>query len=102
MRTARRVIRALGICAVAALTVIVFAGDLAAQALSPEVLEAFKFRAIGPTQQSGRIVDVAVPELEPWTIYAATGSGGLWKSVNNGQSPSTSRPTARPSGPPTS
>ena len=86
MRKARPVIQTLGICAVAALAIIVFAGDLAAQALSPEVLKAFNFRAIGPTRQSGRITDFAVPELEPWTIYAATGSGGLWKSVNNGQS----------------
>ena len=86
MRKARPVVQALGICAVAALAIVVFAGDLAAQALSPEVLKAFNFRAIGPTRQSGRITDFAVPELEPWTIYAATGSGGLWKSVNNGQS----------------
>ena len=67
------------------LAVVLFAGDLAAQALSPEVLKAFSFRAIGPTRQSGRFTDFAVPELEPWTIYASTGSGGLWKSVNNGQ-----------------
>ncbi len=86
MRKARPAVQTLGICAVAALAIIVFAGDLAAQALSPEVLKAFDFRAIGPTRQSGRITDFAVPELEPWTIYAATGSGGLWKSVNNGQS----------------
>jgi photosystem II stability/assembly factor-like uncharacterized protein len=85
MRKARPVIQAIGVGAVAALAVIVFAGDLAAQTLSPEVLKAFTYRAIGPTQQSGRFVDFAVPDLEPWTIYAATGSGGLWKSVNNGQ-----------------
>ena len=57
-----------------------------AQALSPDVAKAFKFRAIGPTRQSGRFVDFAVPVLEPNTIYAATGSGGLWKSANNGVS----------------
>jgi photosystem II stability/assembly factor-like uncharacterized protein len=85
MRKVRPVIRALGIAAVVVLAVVVFAGDLAAQTLSPEVLKAFNFRAIGPTRQSGRITDFAVPELEPWTIYAATGSGGLWKSVNNGE-----------------
>jgi photosystem II stability/assembly factor-like uncharacterized protein len=55
-----------------------------AQAVSPEVLAATTFRSIGPMQQSGRFVDVAVPELEPTTIYMATASGGLWKSVNNG------------------
>jgi photosystem II stability/assembly factor-like uncharacterized protein len=69
---------------VIALLSVVFATDLAAQTLSPEVLKAFNFRAIGPTRQSGRFVDFAIPELEPTTIYAATGSGGLWKSVNHG------------------
>ena len=85
MSKARPVIRALGIAAVVVLAVVVFAGDLAAQTLSPEVLKAFNYRAIGPSRQSGRITDFAVPELEPWTIYAATGSGGLWKSMNNGE-----------------
>jgi hypothetical protein len=73
MRKSRAVIQAVGLCVVAALVVVVFAGELAAQSLSPEVLKAFSFRAIGPTRQSGRFVDFAVPELEPWTIYAATG-----------------------------
>ena len=61
-----------------------FPADASAQACSPDVAKAFKFRAIGPTRQSGRFVDFAVPEQDPHTIYAATGSGGLWKSVNNG------------------
>jgi photosystem II stability/assembly factor-like uncharacterized protein len=85
MSKARPVIRAFGIAAVVVLALVVFAGDFAAQSLAPEVLKAFNFRAIGPTRQSGRVTDFAVPELEPWTIYAATGSGGLWKSVNNGE-----------------
>ena len=85
MSKARPVIRALGIAAVVVLALVVFAGDFAAQSLAPEVLKAFNFRAIGPSRQSGRFTDFAVPELEPWTIYASTGSGGLWKSVNNGQ-----------------
>ncbi len=72
-------------CAVLiALSAISLASDLGAQALGPEVLKGFSFRNIGPTRQSGRFVDFAVPDLEPTTIYAATGSGGLWKSVNNG------------------
>jgi len=66
------------------LSALLLATDLGAQALSPDVLKAFSFRNIGPTRQSGRFVDFAVPELEPTTIYAATGSGGLWKSMNNG------------------
>ncbi|HEX7486091.1 MAG TPA: hypothetical protein VF332_08060 [Vicinamibacterales bacterium] len=85
MRKVCPIIQSFGMVAVVALAVAVFAGDLAAQTLSPGVLDALNFRAIGPTRQSGRFTDFAVPELEPWTIYAATGSGGLWKSVNNGQ-----------------
>jgi photosystem II stability/assembly factor-like uncharacterized protein len=32
----------------------------------------------------GRIVDVAVVESRPATMYVATASGGLWKTLNNG------------------
>jgi photosystem II stability/assembly factor-like uncharacterized protein len=59
-------------------------GDLTAQELSPELLKSFTYRSIGPTRQSGRFVDFAVPGQEPHTFYAATASGGLWKTVNNG------------------
>lgn len=45
---------------------------------------AIKYRSIGPTRQSGRFVDFAVPRQKPFTFYAATASGGLWKTVNNG------------------
>jgi photosystem II stability/assembly factor-like uncharacterized protein len=82
MRHVRPFVIILGIVALLGLAV----ADAAAQALSPEFLKAFPFRAIGPTRQSGRFVDVAVPEQQPHTIYMATGSGGLWKSVNAGTS----------------
>ncbi|MGA2262545.1 MAG: hypothetical protein ABSH28_14060, partial [Acidobacteriota bacterium] len=67
-----------------ALSALLLAPDLGAQALSSDVLKAFNFRNIGPTRQGGRFVDFAVPELEPATIYAASATGGMWKSVNNG------------------
>jgi len=69
-----------------ALAAVLVASDLAAQTLPPEVLDAIQFRAIGPSRQSGRFVDFAVPQQDTATIYAATGSGGLWKSVNHGHS----------------
>jgi photosystem II stability/assembly factor-like uncharacterized protein len=50
-----------------------------------EVLKGLNFRTIGPTQQSGRFVDFAVPNGKPNTFYAASASGGLWKTENNGQ-----------------
>jgi len=41
---------------------------------------------IGPTNISGRMTDVAVvaPKGENYTIYAASASGGVWKTVNEG------------------
>jgi len=65
-------------------SVIAFAPLTFGQALSQELLNSFKYRAIGPTRQSGRFVDFAVPEGQPYTFYAATASGGLWKTMNNG------------------
>jgi photosystem II stability/assembly factor-like uncharacterized protein len=49
------------------------------------VLKGLNFRSIGPTQQSGRFVDFAVPAGRSNTFYAASASGGLWKTENNGQ-----------------
>ncbi|MBI2795365.1 MAG: glycosyl hydrolase [Gemmatimonadetes bacterium] len=42
------------------------------------------FRNIGPAAMSGRITDLAVVERDPTTIYAASATGGLWKSADNG------------------
>ncbi|MFW6131615.1 MAG: WD40/YVTN/BNR-like repeat-containing protein [Candidatus Aminicenantaceae bacterium] len=56
------------------------------QTLEKNVLKAFTYRSIGPTRQGGRFVDFAVPSQRPYTFYAATASGGLWKTTNNGQS----------------
>jgi photosystem II stability/assembly factor-like uncharacterized protein len=50
-----------------------------------DVLQGISYRSVGPTRQSGRFVDFAVPLQRPNTFYAATGSGGLWKTTNNGQ-----------------
>src|SRR5688572_21311144 len=48
------------------------------------IFDAVEFREIGPTRQGGRYVDYAVNEAEPRIFYAATATGGLWKTVNNG------------------
>jgi photosystem II stability/assembly factor-like uncharacterized protein len=49
-----------------------------------KLLDTLVPRPIGPANMGGRIVDVAVVESRPATMYAATASGGLWKTVNNG------------------
>lgn len=48
------------------------------------LLHALKARCIGPANMSGRITDVAVLESRPSTMYVASASGGVWKTVNNG------------------
>ena len=86
MRKARPAARTIGVAAIVLLSALVLALNAAAQGIPESVLKSISYRAIGPTHQSGRFVDVAVPVLEPNTIYMAAGSGGLWKSVNNGHS----------------
>jgi photosystem II stability/assembly factor-like uncharacterized protein len=58
--------------------------NIASQPSNEELLKNFTYRSIGPTRQGGRFVDFAVPQQLPSTFYAATASGGLWKTVNNG------------------
>lgn len=57
-----------------------------AQQIPDGILDKIHYREIGPTRQSGRFVDFAVPLQDINTFYAATASGGLWKTVNGGQS----------------
>jgi photosystem II stability/assembly factor-like uncharacterized protein len=54
------------------------------QELTEATLANLEFREIGPTRQSGRFVDFAIPSQQPYTFYAATASGGLWRTTNNG------------------
>lgn len=57
-----------------------------AQELTSELLDGLPLRNIGPATMSGRIVDLAVNESDPFTFYAATATGGIWKTTNNGVS----------------
>ncbi|MEX1202427.1 MAG: hypothetical protein WEA59_04245 [Ferruginibacter sp.] len=49
-------------------------------------LKSIAFRNIGPSNMSGRVVDVEVNPSNPVEFYVAYASGGLWHTVNNGQS----------------
>ncbi|MFN7627770.1 MAG: VPS10 domain-containing protein, partial [Pirellula sp.] len=51
-----------------------------------EWLRGIRWRGIGPANMGGRIVDLAVNESDPNTWWAATASGGLIKTTNNGNS----------------
>ncbi len=47
-------------------------------------LGALTFRSIGPAAMSGRITDLAIVERDPTVIYAASATGGLWKTTDAG------------------
>jgi photosystem II stability/assembly factor-like uncharacterized protein len=49
-----------------------------------QLVDAVRLREIGPTSQGGRYVEFAVNEINPRVFYAATATGGLWKTTNNG------------------
>ncbi|MGZ3854028.1 MAG: WD40/YVTN/BNR-like repeat-containing protein, partial [Flavisolibacter sp.] len=50
------------------------------------ILDSVKFRNIGPSIMSGRVVDVDANPSDPTEFYVAYASGGLWYTNNNGQS----------------
>src|SRR5438045_257201 len=50
------------------------------------LLKNVMFRNVGPTIMSGRAVDVCVNENDPTEFYVAYATGGLWHTMNNGQS----------------
>lgn len=67
------------------LLILLFTGHGAkAQKIPANIAGKIHFRSIGPTRQGGRYVDFAVVNKATKVIYAATASGGLWKTVNNG------------------
>ncbi|MFM6976957.1 MAG: WD40/YVTN/BNR-like repeat-containing protein [Sphingobacteriaceae bacterium] len=50
------------------------------------LLSQVKFRSIGPTIMSGRVVDIEVNPYDSSDFYVAYASGGLWHTENNGTS----------------
>ena len=50
------------------------------------VLKGIEFRNIGPSIMSGRVVDLEVNPTDPTEFYVAYATGGLWHTINNGQS----------------
>ena len=52
--------------------------------LTTKDLDQFSWRNIGPYPFSGRITTVAVPRGQSICYYVATGTGGVWKTVDGG------------------
>jgi photosystem II stability/assembly factor-like uncharacterized protein len=55
-----------------------------AAALPADWASKIPFRSIGPANMSGRIVDLAINSNDPMQWWAATASGGLLRTDNNG------------------
>ena len=48
------------------------------------IVKNIKFQNIGPSVMSGRVSDIEVNPNNPKEFYVAYASGGLWHTVNNG------------------
>jgi photosystem II stability/assembly factor-like uncharacterized protein len=67
----------------AALLGLALASAASAQ-LQPADLDGVRLRSIGPASMSGRVVDMDVVESDPYTMYVAGATGGLWRTTDNG------------------
>lgn len=54
------------------------------QPADADFYDAFRWRNIGPANQGGRIVDIEARSDDFTHVYAASASGGIWKSDNAG------------------
>jgi photosystem II stability/assembly factor-like uncharacterized protein len=60
------------------------APPLGGQVSDSALVQAFRARNIGPANMGGRVVDIEAVEGDFATVYVASASGGVWKSVNAG------------------
>jgi len=52
--------------------------------LTADAVSALRLRNIGPANMSGRFVDMAVVERDPYTMYVASSTGGIFRTTDNG------------------
>ena len=52
--------------------------------LKPDTFTGLELRSIGPAVNSGRVIDLAVHPTQRATWYVAVACGGVWKTVNAG------------------
>ncbi|MFO0805169.1 MAG: hypothetical protein U0791_18845 [Gemmataceae bacterium] len=72
--------------AVAAIAVFLCARSAPADDAFPRIVSGLTARSLGPGVTGGRITDLAVVESDPATFYVAAASGGVWKTVDGGES----------------
>ena len=72
-----------GVCAM--VLAATMASSTAHAQVSPDLLSAMTARSIGPAGMSGRIAAIDALVSDPNVVYVGAATGGLWKSVNGGQ-----------------
>ncbi|MEO5579513.1 MAG: hypothetical protein ABIR58_02575 [Gemmatimonadaceae bacterium] len=60
------------------------ATPLAAQPSDSALFSSFRWRNIGPASMGGRVIDIEAVDTSFATVYVASASGGVFKSVNAG------------------
>ncbi len=76
--------RVLGCCFALALAAAAPLQGQTSTPISEGHLRAFQPRIIGPAVTGGRVHDVEALPTDPSTIFVASASGGLWKTINRG------------------
>src|SRR6476646_5929841 len=66
------------------LCILALGGSLFGQNSFETALKNLKFRSIGPATMGGRVDDLAVVESDPRIIYVGAAAGGIFKTVNGG------------------
>lgn len=59
-------------------------GAASERVLTADDLKGLAWRCIGPANMGGRVADIALAPGNPKTFFVAYGTGGLWKTTNNG------------------
>lgn len=88
MRTIRRPLSLLSLAVCLAAALLVRRGPIARAQSTPALTSAdfsgLRFRNIGPAAMSGRFVDMDVVESNPYTMYVASATGGVFRTTDNG------------------
>jgi len=66
------------------LILLLASSQVEAQPSDQELLATFSWRNIGPANMGGRVVDIEAVEGNFASVFVASASGGVWKSVNAG------------------
>ncbi|MFC1554807.1 hypothetical protein ACFL7D_09250 [candidate division KSB1 bacterium] len=64
--------------------ILIFTGLGVSQTADNMYFKDLRWRNIGPASMSGRVTDIEALDNDFKTVYAAAASGGVWKSVNAG------------------